>query len=73
MLVIAGAIDGTLTAILKIWAAFGLTPLLAVTVIAPVPPAVVGVPDKVVPDKVNQVGFPLTLNVGTGVPVAVMV
>lgn len=58
---------------LKVWVAFGLTPLLAVMVIAPVPPAVVGMPDKVVPDKVNQVGFPLLLKVGTGVPVAAMV
>ena len=62
-----------LTEMLKVWVAFGFTPLLAVMVIGPAVPAAGGVPDRMLFVKVNQLGLPLTVNVGAGDPDAAMV
>ncbi len=66
---------GNPTWIVQACVASGETPFDAVIVIVglvPTSPAD-GVPESVLPESVSQAGFPLTENVGAGLPVATSV
>jgi hypothetical protein len=72
LLVMLGGMS-VLTLMTKLCVAFGFTPLLAVSVMVPVAPALGGVPDKTLPFSESHAGNPLALKPGAGEPVIVTV
>ena len=74
-LVIAVVVVAALIVIVKSCVASGGTPLVAVAVMLPETPAVVGVPLMVAPAKVRPAGkaAPERLKVGAGLPEAVKI